>query len=121
MTNFHKMGRVSIWLGIKQVDPNVDLLKNLCGVDSYDLDDQKVSTDATTQSLQPIESLLEPVSYSNSFSKQATNAAQSLNIRRALYALCQFDFAYDPQSTSSKIADDPIFIGHFSWSDSEDA
>jgi hypothetical protein len=52
-----------VWIGFHRVDSKIDLLKELCGVDHYDLDDQELIVDDKQWKLQPVKSLLGPVSY----------------------------------------------------------
>lgn len=42
---FEKEGIVSIWAGIlgEDVDPDLDILRDLCGVGYYNLDDQETN------------------------------------------------------------------------------
>jgi hypothetical protein len=117
MSRFQKKGRVSIWVGRHRCDPTVDLLKDLCGVSSYDLDSQECLVDDETWANQPIKQLLQKLSYCDSFLAKALDTAQALNISEALYVVAQFDFAYDPKKVEKPIAPDPLFLGSFRWSE----
>ena len=117
MKSFQKKGQVSIWVGLNKCDPTVDILKDLCGVASYDVDSQECIVDVEEWTSQPVEELLKALSYSESFFADARNAAQTLKIRDALYVLAQYDFAYDPKKVRKSVAPDPIFLGSFPWSD----
>ena len=120
MASFRKKGRVSVWLGQKRPGASVDLLKDLCGVSAYNLDDQETNVDDATWKKQSVGDLLQAISYSSSFIEAASSAASEMGITRALYAICQFDFAYDPKKTKQQSPTDPVFLGHFPWDDSED-
>jgi hypothetical protein len=120
MSRFRKKGQVSLWVGFDRVDPGIDLLTGLCGVDHYDIDDQEIIVDDTNWKRQPIEALMRPLSYSSSFITEALAAARSKGITDGLYVLCQFDFAYDPKKVRREVANDPVFLGCFPWNDDED-
>jgi hypothetical protein len=62
-----------------------------------------------------IGSLVEPLSYSDSFLSEAVRAAKSKNIEVARWVLAQFDFKYDPSVVVRSIAADPVFIGYFPY------
>jgi hypothetical protein len=116
-----KKWRVSVWVGFVKGDPNVDVLKHLCGVRSYDLDFQEIIIDDEGWKQQSIESLLQQLSYSGTFLDVALSAAKAKNITKALYVLAQYRFVYDPARIKNKIAADPLFLGCFTWNDAEDA
>jgi hypothetical protein len=120
MESFRQIGRVSVWLGQEKIEQNVDLLRSFCGIDSYSLDDQEISVNSTTWRTQSILNLLSKVSYSSSFIDAAVAAASKHGITEALYAICQFDFAYVPDDNKPAKLNAPVFIGHFPWDDSED-
>jgi hypothetical protein len=113
--------RVSVWVGFEKGDPDVDVLKELCGVKSYDLDYQEIIIDDEKWKEQSIHSLLRQLSYSSSFLTDALLAAKKRGIAKALYVLAQYRFVYDPKKARKKIAADPIFLGSFTWRDDESA
>ena len=108
---------VSVWIGFERLDPKVDILKQRCGVASYDIDSQEVMVDDKTWRRQSVAKLLEPLSYSESFTPAVVAAAGQRGIREALYVVCQYDFAFDPKKTRRKVAADPIFLGAFEYDD----
>jgi hypothetical protein len=121
---FDKKGKVSVWVGVRKPDlkamEGVDLLEDLCGVDSYDLDDQEVGAIDGTFPKADVVDILQRISYSSSFLEAAMEAAAAKNATKAYWALAQFDFAYKPEKARRPIADDPLFLGVFDWNDSED-
>lgn len=119
---FDKGGIVSVWLGRTkpEQDDCVDILRDLCGVQTYDLDFQEVVAVGKFEEA-PAADVLRQLSYSRSFLATAIRAAESRGIRKALWAVAQYDYAYDPSRVYVPIAADPVFIGSFPWSDSEDA
>jgi hypothetical protein len=98
----------------------VDLLKDLCGVDSYDLDDQEVSAIDGTFPKAGVDDVLGRLSYSSSFVKAASDAAAAKKVTKVYWALAQYDFAYKPEKARAPVADDPLFLGVFDWNDSEE-
>jgi hypothetical protein len=94
-----------------------DLLRDLCGVDSYDLDDQEVSAIDGTFPKAAVDVVLGRLSYSSSFIKAALEAAATKKVTNVYWALAQYDFAYNPDKARPPVADDPLF---FDWNDSED-
>src|SRR5262249_38577171 len=121
---FRKRGKVSLWVAIRKPDlkamEGVDLLKDLCGVDSYDLDDHEISAVDDTFPRADIDDILGRLSYSSSFVKAALQAAASKKVTKAYWALAQYDFAYKSEKAHPPVADDPLFLGVFDWNDSED-
>ena len=113
---FEKDGVVSIWVGLKDNadDPeDLDVLQDLCGVGYYELDNQEANCfDFRRVTLQE---LLEEISYSKSFMKEALDTAQNKELSEALWVTVQFDFEYDPSRVNRKIADDPVFLGSFTY------
>jgi len=97
-----------------------DILKDLCGVIDYDLDDQEVSFVDDSFPRTAISEILGGLSYSSSFIEQAIERAKRREISHVHWALAQFDFAYDPRRVHGSAAVDPLFLGVFSWNDSED-
>lgn len=113
--------RVSVWIGFNKGNPDVDVLKELCGVDHYDPDFQEIIVDDEAWKAQSVKSLLGQLSYSSSFLTDALSAAKKKRITKALFVLAQYRFAYDPAKLKKRIAADPIFLGCFTWSDDESA
>ena len=115
MSAIEQPGVVSLWLFRELEDPadaGKDILKELCGVDSYDPDFQEgVNHDAP----KPVSELLEPLSYSASFRELATSAAERLRVAEAYAVVAQYDFAYDPARVTKPVVKDPIFLGTFAW------
>jgi hypothetical protein len=119
---FDEDGGVSVWLGRTKPerDDGVDILRDLCGVESYDLDFQDiVAVGEFEEAL--VADILRQLSYSSSFLAGAVQAAETRGIRRAFWAIGQYNYAYDPARVYVPIATDPVFIGNFPWSDAEDA
>jgi hypothetical protein len=119
--SFRKDGKVSVWLGVRK--PNlqkmegVDILKDLCGVSYYDLDDQEVAGVDDSFPLAPLERLFSRMSYASSFLDAVIEAAGKKGIISAYWALAQFDFAYNPKKAAGRVARDPMFLGIFDWND----
>jgi hypothetical protein len=115
MVSLEQPGTVSLWVFCEPEDPadvGKDVLRVLCGVDYYDLDQQEgVVRDEPLA----VRSLLDQLSYAASFGADAAAAAQKLGIAKAYGVLAQFDFAYDPRLVSRPIARDPTFLGCFPW------
>jgi len=123
--SFEKKGKVSIWLGVRK--PNVkamegvDILKHLCGVKYYDVDEQEVAATGDTFPKATVAEILSRLSYSSSFLGPAKQAAAKKKVNQAYWALAQYEFAYNPERVRGAVAEDPLFIGVFDWNDSEDA
>jgi hypothetical protein len=121
---FEKKGKVSLWLGVRK--PNlkamegVDILKDLCGVSYYDLDEQEVAAIRDTFPRATVAEILRRLSYSSSFLEPASQAAGKKRVRHAYWALAQYEFAYDPKRVRRTVAKEPLFLGVFDWNDSED-
>jgi hypothetical protein len=113
-------GRVSVWVGFDRHPPDVDLLRDLCGVPRYDLDSQEVVVDDRQWRRQPIEALLGQLSYSDSFRSDALAAAGAREITEALYVVAQYDYVYNPKRVRRAVAPDPMFLGCFRWTDDEE-
>lgn len=111
-------GVVSIWIGIDPVTPGeeIDVLKDLCGVESYDIDGGEGNATDDLE-LGPIEDLLSPLSFSSSFFNAAVKAAHAMEITHGRWVTIQYDFAYDLSKTVRPPANDPKFIGCFAYSD----
>ncbi|MDC5066985.1 immunity 22 family protein [Acinetobacter baumannii] len=113
---FEKEGIVSIWAGIlgEDVDPNLDILRDLCGVGYYNLDDQE--TNNSNFEMISLNELLEDLSYSKSFINEVIDAAFDKGIVDCRWVIVQYDFDYNPFKVKRRIAKDPIFIGSFKYS-----
>lgn len=117
MVSFEQDGVVSLWVFREEESPNdvgKDVLKDFCGVDSYDSDFQE---GITTKESQQLSSLVSQLSYSTSFINDAINAAERIGIKEALGVIAQYNFAYDPSKVSRELASDPVFIGYFKFQD----
>jgi hypothetical protein len=91
MVNSEHEGVVSVWVFRERENPydtRKDVLRDLCGVDYYDIDAQE---GATSKDPGPLASLLIQLSYSNSFIGDALNAAERMGIREAFGVIVQFD------------------------------
>jgi len=110
-----RLRKLSVWLGNVRHDPEVNLLRDLCGVDHYDLDSQEINVDEKGWQQQPLATLLGPISYSESFVDAVVAAATEKGFAEALYVIVQYDFTYDPKKVKRKIASDPISLGVFDY------
>jgi hypothetical protein len=121
---FEKKGKVSIWLGVRK--PNmkkmegVDILKDLCEVKYYDLDEQEVSAAGHDFPKASVSDILSRLSYSSSFLEPASQAAAEKKVKQAYWAPAQYEFAYNPKRVRGAVAEDPLFLGVFDWNDSVD-
>ncbi len=98
----------------------VDILKSLCGVESYNLDDQEVSAVDDSFPRAAVADILGELSYSGSFLEAALQATADKKVKQAYWALAQYDFAYDPRRVRGTVADEPLFLGVFDWNDAEE-
>ena len=98
----------------------VDILKDLCRVTYYDLDDQEVAAVDNTFPRATVAEILSKLSYSSSFLEPANGAAAKKKVNHAYWALAQYDFIYNPKRFRRAVAKDPLFLGVFDWNDSED-
>jgi hypothetical protein len=112
-----KLRKLSVWVGNVRHAPEVNLLRDLCGVDHYDLDSQEINVDDKRWQQQPVATLLGPISYSESFVDNVVAAARDRGFAKALYVIVQYEFTYDPKKVKRKIASDPIFLGVFDYDD----
>lgn len=113
---FEKEGIVSIWAGIlgEDVDADLDILQDLCGVGYYNLDNQE--TNNINFEIESLNKLLEDLSYSKSFINEVISAAFDKGIVDCRWVIVQYDFNYNPLKVKRRIAKDPIFIGSFKYS-----
>jgi hypothetical protein len=109
---------VSVWLGLikPEQDGGVDILRDLCGVESYDLDAQDIVAVGEFEEA-PVAEILRLLSSSSSFLANAVRAADAQGLRTAFWAIGQYNYAYDPARVYVPIAADPVFLGTFTWSD----
>jgi hypothetical protein len=116
MVSFSHDGLVSIWLGLESPDsgPSLDILKDMCGVDYYDLDDQEVVGGDGWPEL-PVRELIQQLSYAASFVEEAVSAASNQGIRVARWAVMQLNYRYDPELVARPVLPDPVFLGAFRW------
>jgi hypothetical protein len=122
LASYPEPGVVSLWVGVTKPDLDalrgVDFLKDMCGVDYYDLDFQEVIlTPDRCRSSQPVAELLRRLSYSASFLPAATRAAAERGIDLVYWAVAQYDFAYHPERVRGEVWPDPLFLGMFPWQD----
>jgi hypothetical protein len=115
MVSFEKRGWISVWVGLTLEDRDKDVLKDLCGVDYYDVDFQE-NVIAQNGDLVPVLGILERLSFSKSFIKEAIAAAGKLGIAHVRQAIAQLNFKYDPAKVTKPVKADPVFLGAFRWS-----
>ncbi len=117
MASMFEKGVVSVWLGVVpgESDENIDVLKDLCGVEYYDIDFGEANTSDDSSSAS-VEELIRSLSYSGSFILGAVEAARRVGISQAHWVTVQYDFRYDATKTVRPIAPDPVFIGCFPYS-----
>ncbi|MET3135568.1 hypothetical protein AAKU55_005880 [Oxalobacteraceae bacterium GrIS 1.11] len=108
--DFMRPGLVSVWLALPEfsVTANVDALQTRCGVGYYRLDDQEAN--ASKGEPLSIEWLLEPISYSLSFSSKIVEEAKSKGIVSSRWVLVQFDFEYDSSRVHRPIVPTLLYI-----------
>jgi len=113
--DFERPGVVSVWLGTEppgDVDPNLDVLQDLCGVGYYSLDSNEVNVlDAAS----PIEAMFGPMSYSESYLPAVLKAATKRGITTCWWAVAQYEFKYVPKRVKRAIAPQPVFLGVFKY------
>lgn len=119
---FDEAGVVSVWLGLTKPESagGVDILRDLCGVQTYDLDFQDTVAVGAFEAA-PVADVVRQLSYSRSFLAAAVRTAEARGIRTACWAVAQYDYAYDPARVYVPVAADPVFVGSFPWSDCEGA
>jgi hypothetical protein len=117
---------VSLWAGVAKPDlkilRGVDILKEMCGVDHYDLDFQDIAHSSRGfRTAKPFDEVVGKISYAGSFLPAASRAAASRGIDRVYWVVAQFDFAYHPERVQCEVWPDPVFVGMFAWSDAGEA
>ncbi len=117
--NFEKEGFVSIWIGILggEIDSDLDVLQDLCGVGYYSLDNQE-SNNINFKMIK-LKKLLHDLSYSKSFINDVVNTASKRGIDECRWVIAQYDFDYTISRVKRTVAEDPIFIGSFKYSENE--
>ncbi len=119
---YRKPGFVCVWVGVEKPDLKatgaLDILKVMCGVSSYDPDDQEVVM-ARGRVGRPVAEVVSQFSYSESFRIAANAAAAARGIDRVYWAVAQFDFAYHPDRVRGEVWADPVFLGTFAWADDD--
>ena len=110
---FNRDGFVSVWAGKTdpRLEPEIDVLQELCGVGYYRLSDQE-GNNLDFEEV-PLQALLKDISYSKSFMGNVRRAAEKMGLFQARWVVLQYEFHYDPTKVTRQIADDPIFIGAF--------
>lgn len=106
---------VSVWIGLTddEGEPDLDVLQDLCGVGYYRLSDQEHYN--FNFDIADLRDLITPLSYSATFIDATLAAARKHGLEKARWITVQYDFDYDPLKVTRQIADDPIFIGSFSY------
>jgi len=97
----------------------VDILKDLCGVEYYDLDSQELAAVADDFPRATVAEIVAKLSYSSTFLEAATRAADEEGIKHAYWALAQYDFVYKPAPRRKVDGRAPLFLGVFDWNDAE--
>jgi hypothetical protein len=107
--SFRKKGKVSVWVTVRKPDmKGMDILKDRCGVEYHDLDNQEVSAVDETLPKADVEDVLARLSYSSSFLKAALEAAAKKKVTKVYSALAQYDFAYKPGKSRPPVAAEAI-------------
>lgn len=115
---FEQDGVVSLWAGQHRVAPTIDVLRELCAVDYYNVDFQE-GVVAPEWTPTPLSELVGQLSYSESYLDAVIEAADELGIETAVWVVMQLNFAYDPAKVERSVPDDAIFIGRFQWVDDD--
>lgn len=117
--NFEKEGFVSIWIGILggEIDSDLDVLQDLCGVGYYSLDNQE-SNNINFKMIK-LRKLMHDLSYSKFFINDVVNIASKRGIDECRWVIAQYDFDYTISRVKRTVAEDPIFIGSFKYSENE--
>jgi hypothetical protein len=108
-------GKVSLWIFRQKqdsADAGKDILKELAGVESYDLDFQDI---VIGDSPRPLRELMGQLSCSDSFIDEAITTALRRQIDVGYGVVAQYDFIYVPNDVAKPIEHDPEFLGSFSW------
>jgi hypothetical protein len=113
---FEKEGLVSIWIGMlgEDIDSDLDVLQDLCGVGYYRLDDQEINN--INFEMVPVGKLLDDLSYSKSFIYEVLKEVDKKGLTECRWVIAQYDFDYNASKVKRAVAKDPIFIGSFKYS-----
>ncbi len=115
---FEEDSVVSVWLGLEDdsSDPEgLDVLQDLCGVGYYELDKQEAN--CFDFKAVNVSTLINSLSYSQTFITEAIARANELGIEKAKWIVVQYDFAYNPDRVGRTVSPDPVFLGVFEYSD----
>ncbi len=118
MNNFEKTGVVSVWAGLEHQERDVDLLKDLCGVEYYDVDFQECSP-AKRGELESVMSLVKRLSYSESFGDAVSEAAEGIGLGDVAWLAMQLNYAFAPSQSTKSISDKVRFLGVFEYEDDD--
>ncbi|MFZ6741643.1 immunity 22 family protein [Undibacterium sp. JH2W] len=118
MSKNEKDGVVSIWVGLEHQRSDIDLLKDLCGVDFYDLDFQECIP-ALNGKTNAIGNLVNQLSYNESFGSNACSSAQAIGINEVAWVVMQLNFSFDESQTKKKMSDKVRFLGVFDYDDDD--
>lgn len=108
----HK-NKVSIWLGFSEVhenDTEVDVLKDLCGIKDYDLDQQE--SNFWDNKSTPVEEVLDGLSYSESFKEEFILRCKELDINNAKWITLQYEYHY---VSKKRLPEEIEFVGSFNY------
>ncbi|MDP1978670.1 immunity 22 family protein [Undibacterium sp.] len=114
MSTNEKDGVVSIWVGFEHQQSDIDLLKDLCGVDFYDLDFQECIP-ALNGKTDAIENLVDQLSYNESFGRKVCSAARDMGIDQVAWIVMQLNFFFDLNNAKKNISDKIGFLGVFDY------
>lgn len=118
MSLVETQGFISIWAGLEHQKQSVDLLKDLCGVDFYDVDFMECSPAPPTQ-FQSVESLVKRLSYSESFGPEVCTATENLGLHQIAWLVMLLNHSFVPSETTTKSAESVHFLGVFQYTDND--
>jgi len=118
MANSDQIGFASIWAGLEHQDTNIDLLKDLCGVDFYDVDFQECSA-APKHELERVSVLARRLSYGECFSEEVCRAAESIGLDRVAWLAMQLNSSFDPNKSRKPVSEKVRFLGVFRYEDDD--
>ena len=112
----HKDGVVSVWLALElgDTEEDIDVLKDLCGVESYDVDRNEGYASPSGAPIS-VKELIDPLSYSKSYVDGVVSAALQKGFSAAVWSVAQYNFAYDPAKTVGDVSNELVFIGYFPY------
>lgn len=111
-------GFVSVWAGKRSLDEypdELDLLQDLCGVGYYSLSENELGV-ASGPNDESILELISDMSYAGSYKDAAQRAADERGVGRAMWAVMQYNYAYDPARVKRPTSPDVVFLGVFPYS-----